>query len=591
MNSQRIQFTDNNTLVDYDVIVMGGGAIGLMYATWVKRFRPQTRVAVLERRAAPGHKLGESTLRPSTRALHSMGLEYPVLRRLFGNKAGLRFFHTDQSHAELHAHFDVVDIDETYQVERRVLEMALQETTRRAGVDLFTNTQVLTQQSRLDDVVKTIVCQTDRDERRELRCRLVCDATGPTSALVKHLGLYRKNMEMYDTFNYNSYYAYFRQVKEVPVEFWSYPATRHICFPGGWLWFITLNSWEATPDENLRAMVHYLLDHPTGPDETYPTREALEREFGCRSEQMVSIGFTIRDDQDQTDGLSIAERFQHYVNKFPAIKWVMDHYELVETPYEKKRTSYFAFMKMAHDAEQFAGDGWVAIGDAALFTNPLLSPGLTYGAGTAYTAAQATTRALDRGDLSRPAFAAYEQYAGELFPQNLAEIDMHYRSFNHVESFDRVLASKIFFGALNVVDSETYTEADPYIYGSLVPAWKDFVRQVVELQRRGERTERPPVQVAQDVAGVVNGFLREQLAQPGAREAELGRFFNFHNELGERTGQRAKPRGLYGVVRCPGCRQPLFYDDTLLACPHCGGPSPAREDVRCGGAVVSCATA
>jgi hypothetical protein len=84
------------------------------------------------------------------------------------------------------------------------------------------------------------------------------------------------------------------------------------------MWFITLTSWENTSDVNLTEMVKRLLDQPDGPDESYPTRNQLAAEYGAESEPIVSIGFTIRADQDHAEG-SISDRFTAYVKQHPAI--------------------------------------------------------------------------------------------------------------------------------------------------------------------------------------------------------------------------------------------------------------------------------
>ena len=557
-----------------DVVVIGGGPLGLVYATWVKRFRPQSRVIVVERREQPGHKIGESTLATTIRSFRAMGFSYPVLRRLFGNKAGLRWFHTTADTDTLNCQFDVVDIEETYQVERRVLETAFQYiATTREGIELMKGVRVRIQDSDLTSETKTIVCERADKQTFTIRCKVICDASGPASVIPRHLGVYRKQPELNRTFNYNSYFAYFRVKEDVPVDFWTYPATRHICFPDGWLWFISLISWRETPQENLEQMIRYLIDFPEGADETYPTREALKAQFGATTEPIVSIGFTIRDDRD-VDHLRIEERFNYWVDKYPAIRWVMDHFELIEAPYEGKQRSYSAFMQMAHDVEQAAGDGWCAIGDSAMFINPFFSLGMNYGTGTAYMAARDTAAGLDAGDVSRGAFARYERYATDIFRQYTNEIDMYYRAFNHVKSYERAIALKIFFAASDVLPRAEYGESDAYIWNPLDPEWIDIVNRVADIQRVGEINGTPPAEVARQVHAVADPFIAEILARPEVQALELGRYLSFYDDHGQRTnsGRFDKERGDYHAIRCTNCK--LFFDDTLDACPNCGVRNP-----------------
>lgn len=206
-------------------------------------------------------------------------------------------------------------------------------------------------------------------DRRIVRAKVICDASGPASVLPRYYQVYRKAFERQQTISYNSYFAYFHPKKHVPVDYWDYPATRHICFEEGWLWFISLISWEQTPQANLEAMITFLIDQPEADDADLPSREALAEQFDARYENIFSIGFTIRTDRD-VEGMSIKDRFNHWIHQYPAIGWVLEHYEIVDAPYEGKNRAHFAFMDMLHDTEQAAGDGWCAVGDAAMFVNP-----------------------------------------------------------------------------------------------------------------------------------------------------------------------------------------------------------------------------
>jgi hypothetical protein len=151
--------------IDVDVAVIGSGPLGMFYGMWVKRFRPETRVLLLDRRIQPVHKVGESTLSTTVRAFMAMGLTLPVMRRLFGNKAGLRWFHTEQNTDKLNGHFDIVDIEETYQVERRVLETALQHLMQtEEDLEILKGVQVKVRNSQLNGEIKELLCE-DSDGR------------------------------------------------------------------------------------------------------------------------------------------------------------------------------------------------------------------------------------------------------------------------------------------------------------------------------------------------------------------------------------------------------------------------------------------
>lgn len=558
----------------FDVVVIGGGPHGLTYATWLKRWRPQTRVAVVERATAPGFKIGESLLSSATRSFIAAGLPMPVLRRLFGNKAGIRFWWTGPEVDELDRHLDAVDIEETFQVERRTLEIAMQEAALRRGITILTGTKVDARRSDLEGPVKRLACE-GADGAFTLSCRMVCDASGPASVLARHFGVYRKAPECNETFTTNAYYVYFRQKRDVPVRYWQEPTTRHICFPDGWMWFINLVSWERTPEANLRRMVRHLLDQGNAPDEAYPSRMELAEHFGCTTDRLVSIGFTVRDDRDDTRGMPVPDRFRHYVERHPAIARLMAHYELVEDPYGP-HTTFRSFANLVHDSSQYAGDGWCLVGDAAAFVNPLFSPGLNLGAGSCYLAARTTADALDRGDLSRSAFAAFEHYVASVYDALLNETDLYYRSFAHVDAYESALRLKLVYGAADVIQrDDVYTAGDLNVHGLLDPDFRAQVDAARAVLREGERAGTPPAVVAADVRRLLDPFTRAVLARPDVRQLGLEDVFSDFTADGRRVKNKRRHRAAFGFRVCAGCGS--HVDRALGHCPVCKSKAPHRH--------------
>ena len=109
------------------VVVVGGGPIGCLYACFLKQQRPATRIVVLEQAAEPGHKIGESTLSGFCKALRSVGVSHEAQQELFFPKNGLGFFHATESVRTLQEapEYILETFDETFQVERRVLDTAM----------------------------------------------------------------------------------------------------------------------------------------------------------------------------------------------------------------------------------------------------------------------------------------------------------------------------------------------------------------------------------------------------------------------------------------------------------------------------------
>jgi FADH2 O2-dependent halogenase len=63
----------------------------------------------------------------------------------------------------------------------------------------------------------------------------------------------------------------------------------------------------------------------------------------------------------------------------------------------------------SYSAERFAGDGWLLLGDAAFFVDPIFSSGVGDALYSAKFAAAEIVAALAADDVSAPAFDGYEQ--------------------------------------------------------------------------------------------------------------------------------------------------------------------------------------
>ena len=562
---------------EYDVAVLGGGAIGLIYAIWLKLMRPATTIIVLEQQKSPRHKIGESMLSPGMRSFKSLGLNRSVLRRLFDSKEGLSFWWTDTSSNQLDRYVDVLGLDESVQVERRVLEILLTEHARRHGMEVLQGFHVNLAHSSLISPVKEIEGQRADGTTQRIRARLLCDASGPASLLARHFGYYRRepdSLEPLDTFNANSYFGYFRKQGDLPIPQLDRPATRHLCTPDGWLWFIGIASWEKTPDEVLQRTIQHLLDYPDGEDHTYPTRSTLQRQLGTTCEPIVSIGFVIRNDRDLPVKRSPREMFEYYVSKYPAIQEVMRHYELIEDQYlGYPKGGYKSRICFSHYSTQVTGDGWLMVGDAAFFVNPLISPGLNYGVGTAYLAAQTSVKALDQGDVSRNMLTSYEVYIRSIRQMLFAETDMYHRSFMSRETYERVMFFKFLCGVIDVVPKQQlYHETDPYAYDILNPRYVERVQRIRRALIEREQGIISPTETIQRVSTIVESAKQEILAREDLAAMRLGRFFSSYTDKLERIEQKNREKALVEIVRCSTCKS--FADVTIHRCAVCGSKLP-----------------
>lgn len=360
---------------------------------------------------------------------------------------------------------------------------------RRLGVEVIQGARVELAASELSDRGNTVAYRY-QNQRHELKCQLLVDASGPASVIAKHFGLYTKENVLFQN---HAVWGYFKNLNRLGNrQEWSQVAqfnrdeyTQHFCFKEGWMWYIPLTSWEQAPNLNPERMFARLLDSDT----PLPSKEELAAFHGCPEEDLVSVGLVLRDDRDNMFGRGRQAAFEHYAAKYPTIGEMLEGAELVSDLYETHQPLR-ARANIRGCAKEIVGDGWLSIGEAAFFVDPLISPGLTSGAATAYFAAQTTLRAIDSQNFSRQSFADYEHFAFKLYEAHERDNQLVYMSFNHpraieiIQRFQEIDARRHFNQHIN----SDYTLADTNVWGILNPVYQSFQQQLWQIMRQAEIT-------------------------------------------------------------------------------------------------------
>jgi flavin-dependent dehydrogenase len=505
--------------VPYDVAVIGAGPQGLMYASWIKLREPHRRVVVLDRDPFPGHKIGESTLSGFCRAARTLGVRHEAMQRLFFPKNGLGFFFAEGSESDVTRapEYIVETFDETFQVERRMLDGLLMANAERLGVDILPSAKVDPAASHFSARGSVLAC-TVAGEARRIRTKIVADASGPGSVLGRHFGGYTTEGPPFQT---SSVWAYFKNVKWLAdyegyrkkAEFPRDEYTQHVCFKEGWFWYIPIVSWQRAEPSNLSAMWRYLAD----PDTPVLSRDELSRKFDCPYEQIWSIGISVRDDRDEVMGRGAAAVFEHYSRSVPMIGKLLEGAEPLHGHYPK-HDPYAQRLRYRRHARSTVGDGWITVGDAAFFIDPLRSPGLTGGVATGYFAAEESLKALAKDDFGKGAFATYESFVKELWEMLEEQNQIAYMAFNHPESIEIVrrlgeVSSRRHFS--RIVDAD-YTVEDTNVWGHLSPPHRQRQRLVWSIMREEELEVGRRVPVAEQTSRDYEPMIRRLREAVGA---------------------------------------------------------------------------
>ncbi len=103
-------------------------------------------------------------------------------------------------------------------------------------------------------------------------------------------------------------------------------------------------------------------------------------------------------DLDSYGATESERKFHYFQRKYPTLNGLMRDVDELLPGYYGGRTYLRSARSMTYRSPVVAGNGWFAIGNSAGFTNPLISPGINAGIGTAYLAARLTRDILDVRD-------------------------------------------------------------------------------------------------------------------------------------------------------------------------------------------------
>jgi flavin-dependent dehydrogenase len=428
------------------IVVIGAGPIGLLYASWIRLKRPDVEVTVLEAREAHAYKIGESTLSGFCKALRSIGISQSTLQRHFYVKNGLGFFHVNEDTERLQdaPEYILETFDETFQVERQVLDQLIADRAVELGVSIVYGARVRPGRSRISASGSQLV-YTRNGVDQKLDAKLVVDASGPAAVMARHFGQ-RVSSESYfqTTAVWGSYQGLpqwdqeddWRGISTFPRDQY----TQHVCFKEGWFWLIPLRT------------------------------------------DRLSVGLVLRNDREARINEDPTAAFLSYQKKYPAVQKLLEGLE--PRPLGESNRLHHWRKNVRNHSRMATGAGWLSIGDAAFFVDPLISPGLTAGAAMAYQAVCATIDQLETG----AGFQRYQSYVKELHEALERDNQLVYMSFNHPRSMALIQQFQEIDARRHFLDHEDcdYTLADTNVWGILTPGYQRLQRAAWEIMREAE---------------------------------------------------------------------------------------------------------
>jgi len=345
--------------VVYDAVVVGGGPAGAVCAA---RLASKGRsVAVLERGRHPRFHLGESLLPNSVGVLDAIGVLDEVRAR-FLVKRGARF--VDGRDDLLTARYDFAEAfharwDHAFEVPRDEFDELLFRRAGRCGAELREGWEV-TSVRREGERATGVEARDPDGTVHALDARFVVDATGRDAMTARASGDVERIAHLDRTALYTQVRGAWRDIGEREGDIQIV-----VCGEGvqrGWFWLI--------PFADGRTSVGVVVSSPW-----------------VRAHRDVGAG--------RPEAL-----FDAAVEEAPTVGRMLGGAERVFAP---RATSDFSFR-----VGRMRGEGWLAVGDAGGFIDPLFSTGVHLALNGALRAADAIDEALALGDVSAGRFEAWE---------------------------------------------------------------------------------------------------------------------------------------------------------------------------------------
>ncbi|MGD9858141.1 MAG: NAD(P)/FAD-dependent oxidoreductase [Planctomycetaceae bacterium] len=363
----------------FDVAVIGSGPGGCVASTFLAQ--KGYRVVLIERETFPRFHVGESLLPATQKIWEKMGLagELEQSGHTFKYAGEFRIGHqpdkSDFTCTTGYFHHipqkDFPPRPYAYQVERAVFDKQLQDCAVKHGVTLWSETSVT--EVLFDERGRATGLKLRRDGKEQtLNTDFIIDASGRRALIAQQL-----NGVVNDPVIKTS--AVFGHFKGVTRD----PGYRQGFFngyfvPNGWIWLIPL------PND------------------------------------VMSVGFV--QNQPATDGWGN--------NGEEILVEAINRYQFVQERFQDAvQVGRVRMLKdLAYETKQFCGDGWLSVGDANFFVDPLYSSGVQVAHSTAEYAADVVDEFL-KGNRDMAPIRRYERYI----------VDYRKRVFRPMRSFYRCM--------------------------------------------------------------------------------------------------------------------------------------------------------
>ncbi|MEL6183181.1 MAG: NAD(P)/FAD-dependent oxidoreductase [Myxococcota bacterium] len=336
------------------VIIIGGGPAGSTMGCYLSKAGvPNT---IIESAVHPRPHVGESLVTSTTRMFDEIGFLPTMESEGFVKKFGAAW-HPPQKTGTFGMEFREfpqpgVHQDHSYHVDRAKFDMLLLKHAEKLGSTVIQGTPV--NEVRFDGDRAVGVAATVAGQKVNIPARAVIDASGRKTLLGRHLDLKEKD-PVFDQFAVHA-------------------------------WFENVDKGEAADEDYIHI---YFL----------PTKRGWAWQIPI-TETVTSIGVVAERSVFKEMGGSVEAWFESHLESAPDFARAMKNARRVN---DFKREADYSYAMT-----RFVGNGWMLVGDAARFVDPIFSSGVSVAMSSAKFASQTLVEGLARGDISEAALTPYE---------------------------------------------------------------------------------------------------------------------------------------------------------------------------------------
>jgi flavin-dependent dehydrogenase len=328
-----------------DVVVIGGGPAGSTVSTLLAQHG--YRVRLFERERFPRFHIGESLIPETYWVFERLKMLDKMKRSAFVKKYSVQFINAA---GKLSAPFYFHDnkpheCSQTWQVIRSEFDTMMLENAQEQGVEVNQGTRVLEVLFDKDQAVGVRI-QKEDGAQEEVRAKVVVDASGQSTMLQN-----RFKLRLWDpVLNKGAIWTYWQGARRDSGRDEGATLVIQTTNKQGWWWYIPQH--DDTISVGVVAPFDYLFKNRGSHQQVY--EEEVE---ACPAvKERVSIG--------------------------------------------TRATGYFATKDYSYRSKQVAGEGWVLVGDAFGFLDPLYSSGVLLALKSGELAADSIVEGLAKGDVS-----------------------------------------------------------------------------------------------------------------------------------------------------------------------------------------------